>query len=51
MYRWLYGHLPAGRARPFYAAALALAAVAGLWFVVFPAVAPHLPLDSTTVAR
>ena len=51
MYRWLWNHLPPGRARPLYAAALALLAAAVLWFVVFPAVTPHLPLDSTTVAR
>ena len=51
MYRWLWTRLPSGRARPLCAVALALAAAAVLWFVVFPAVAPHLPLDSTTVAR
>lgn len=49
MYRWLWSHLPAGRGRPLYAAALLIAVVAVFWFVVFPAVTPHLPLDSTTV--
>jgi hypothetical protein len=51
MYRWLWRHLPRGRARPLYAAALAVVVVAVLWFVVFPAVTPHLPLDSTTISR
>jgi hypothetical protein len=51
VYRWLWRRLPRGRARPLCAVALAVVAVAVLWFVVFPAVVPHVPLDSTTIAR
>jgi len=50
MYRWIWHHLPAGRARPFYAAALLALVVALLWLVVFPAVAPRLPLDRVAPA-
>ena len=46
MYRWLSQHLPGGAtSRAVCAAILAIAAVALLWFVIFPWITPQLPLD------
>jgi hypothetical protein len=46
MYRWLWQHLPGGAtSRAVCAAILAIAAVALLWFVIFPWITPQLPLD------
>jgi hypothetical protein len=46
MYRWLWQRLP-GRAtsKAVSAAILAIAAAALLWFIIFPWITPHLPLD------
>jgi hypothetical protein len=47
MYAWIWRHLPFGRpGRVLGSLVLALAAVALLWFVVFPAVDPHLPFNN-----
>lgn len=46
MYGWVWRHLPGGAAgKTVCAAALVLAAVALLWFTVFPWVTPLIPLD------
>ncbi|MBX6389539.1 MAG: hypothetical protein IRZ08_11170 [Frankia sp.] len=50
MYGWIYRHLPGPTpVRALLAVLLALAVVALLLFVVFPAVEPHLPLTGVTV--
>jgi hypothetical protein len=57
MYSWIWRHLPFGRwGRVVGSLVLALGAVALLWYVVFPAVDPHLPFNndghvSTTPSR
>ena len=50
MYLWLWRHLP-GRlpAKVTASVVLLLGVVALLFFVVFPAVAPHLPWTHSTV--
>jgi len=46
MYQWLWHRLPGGTAsKAACAAILAIAAVALLWFVIFPWVTPQVPLD------
>jgi len=48
VYAWIWRHLPFGRAgRITGSILLACAAVLLLWFVVFPAVEPHLPVGTT----
>ena len=50
MYAWLFRHLPGPRWVRILLAVLLLAAVVVVLFGwVFPAVAPHLPLDDGTV--
>jgi hypothetical protein len=50
VYSWIWRHLPGGTAsRAALALVLALAVVALLLFVVFPAVEPHLPFNDVTV--
>ena len=50
MYRWLWRHLPGGTAmRTACALAVALAVVAVLFLVVFPAVDAHVPFGNDTV--
>lgn len=52
MYGWIWRHLPGSTgARAAAALLLALAVVALLLFVVFPAVEPHLPFNDVTVDR
>jgi hypothetical protein len=48
VYRWIWRHLP-DRRRPLTAALLAAAVVWVLWYVVFPAIGPVLPIDRGTV--
>lgn len=52
MYAWIWRRLP-GRtgSKAALAVVLALAVVALLLFVVFPAVEPHLPFSAVTVDR
>ncbi|GAA3121477.1 hypothetical protein AB0K18_43415 [Nonomuraea sp. NPDC049421] len=52
MYAWLWRKLP-GRppARLLTAAVLVLAAVALLWYVVFPLMEPAVTLDEVTVRK
>lgn len=46
MYGWIWRHLPGGVASKLvFTAALAVASVALLWFIVFPWITPLLPLD------
>ncbi|WP_174278106.1 hypothetical protein [Goekera deserti] len=50
MYTWIWRHLPGGTASKAVLALLLVAAVSALLlFVVFPAIAPHLPYDDVTV--
>ena len=50
MYAWIWRRLPGGtRGKALLAAALVLAVVALLLFVVFPWVEPHLPFNQVTV--
>jgi hypothetical protein len=51
MYGWIWRRLPGGHParKGLAAAALAAAAAAILWFWVFPAVEPHVPIDQGTV--
>jgi hypothetical protein len=51
MYGWIWRRLPGGNParKGLAAAALAVATVAMLWFWVFPAVEPHVPIDQGTV--
>lgn len=52
MYRWIWQHLPGGvGARAAQALVLVAAVSALLLFVVFPWLAPHLPIDQVTVTR
>jgi hypothetical protein len=47
VYGWIWRHLPFGRpGKAVGSVLLALAAVALLWYVVFPAVDPHLPFNN-----
>jgi hypothetical protein len=47
VYAWIWRHLPFGRPGKLVGSVLlALAAVALLWFVVFPAIDPHLPFNN-----
>ena len=46
MYQWLWHRLPGGTgSKAACAVILAIAAVAVLWFVIFPWITPHVPLD------
>jgi len=46
MYAWIWRQLPGGvRSKALCMAALVTAVVAVLWFVIFPWLTPHLPLD------
>lgn len=48
MYGWIWRHLPFGRPGKLIGSLLlATAAVALLWFVVFPAIDPHLPFNNS----
>ena len=50
MYGWLWQRLPGGpAARTGTMTVLILAAIAFLWFVVFPWASVHLPIDMTGV--
>lgn len=50
MYVWIWRHLPGGVAAKLAAAVvLVVGAAALLWFVVFPAVGPALPLNHVIV--
>ena len=50
MYGWLWQRLPGGpAARAGTVTVLILAAIAFLWFVVFPWASVHLPIDMTGV--
>lgn len=50
MYGWIWRHLPGGALlRALCAAVLVVGVVALLFFVVFPAVEPHLPWNNITV--
>jgi hypothetical protein len=50
MYGWIWRQVPGGTAvRAGTLATLALMAVAVLWFVVFPWMASHLPIDGSTL--
>jgi hypothetical protein len=52
VYGWIWRHLPGSTGvRAAVALVLALAVVALLLFVVFPAVEPHLPFNDVTVDR
>jgi len=47
VYRWIWRHLPFGTpGRVAGSVLLAIVAAAVLWYVVFPAVDPYLPLPS-----
>jgi hypothetical protein len=51
MYSWIWRHLPGpGPVRVATAVILVLAVLALLFFVIFPAVAPHTPFDDTPTA-
>lgn len=46
MYAWIWRHLPGtAPAKAASMATLAVAVAALLWFVIFPWITPHLPLD------
>lgn len=48
MYGWMWHRLPGGTAaRAATMAVIVLAAVAALWFLVFPWASIHLPVDTT----
>lgn len=50
MYPWIWNRLPGGRAGKVAGSlVLVVAAVALLWFVVFPLIEPLLPFDDVTV--
>ncbi len=50
MYGWIWRHLPGPAAvRLLLALVLVLAVVAALFLWVFPAIAPHLPINDQTV--
>jgi hypothetical protein len=50
VYGWIWRSLPGGRpVKALLAAILLVAVLALLFFVVFPAVEPHLPLNDVTV--
>jgi hypothetical protein len=52
MYAWLWRHLPGGAAaKALCMAALVTAVAAVLWMVIFPWLAPHLPLDQVMPHR
>ena len=52
MYGWLWHILPGGTVTKLLAATLLLAAaVAVLWYAVFPLLEPAVPLDEVTVQR
>jgi hypothetical protein len=52
VYGWIYRHLPGPTlVRVPLAVLLALAVVALLFFVVFPAVEPFVPLNDVTIQR
>jgi hypothetical protein len=46
VYGWIWRHLPGGTASKLACTvALTVAAVALLWFIIFPWITPRLPLD------
>ena len=50
MYGWIWRHLPFGTPGKIISAlVLAVAVAALLWYVVFPAVDPHLPFNDVQV--
>lgn len=52
MYGWIYRHLPGPTpVRVLLAVLLALAVAVLLFFVVFPAVEPFVPLNDVTIQR
>lgn len=52
MYGWIWRHIPGTTAIKL-TTVLLLAGLAGvvLWYVVFPLLEPHVPLDRVTVGR
>jgi hypothetical protein len=47
VYGWIWRHLPFGRPGKIIGSVLlAVAAMALLWYVVFPAIDPHLPFNN-----
>jgi hypothetical protein len=52
VYAWLWRHLPGGAtAKALCAAALVTAVAVALWMLIFPWLAPHLPLDQVMPHR